>query len=110
MSRPEFVLRSGCESLWAVLVETVVLALENLAIVLYFVFAIPACVLQSVKGAVTELAVEDLVQLIAQMEAHMNTAGQASRDAAEHATAAENSARAAETAAAGAAQAAGLRP
>ena len=44
-------------------------------------------------------AVQDLVQRIAQMEAHMNTASQEIRDATERATAAESRARAAETAA-----------
>ena len=55
----------------------------------------------------TERAVQDLVQRIAQVEEHVNTAGQAIRDATLRAQVAENRARAAETAAA--AGAAGVR-
>ena len=50
----------------------------KLATALYFVSsAILACVLQSVRSSMTEQAVQDLVQRLAQMEEHVNTAGQA---------------------------------
>ena len=47
ISRAELVLRSGDESFWTVVVETVVLAVVKLARVRCFVVAILACVLQT---------------------------------------------------------------
>ena len=54
-------------------------------------FAILACVLQSVRSLVTEKAVQDLVQRIAHMEEHMNSAGHAIRAAEDSARAADSS-------------------
>ena len=66
---------------------------------LYLVFAFLAYVLQRVRSSMTEPTVQDLLHRIAQMEEHMNTAGQATRDAGSRAQAAQNRARAAQTAA-----------
>ena len=69
----------------------------KLARVLYLVCH--PCFCPPVRSSTTEQAGQELVQRIAQMEEHMNTAVQSIPDAGLRAQAAENRARAAETAA-----------